>query len=53
MMYQEKAQRFQIAAFETPKHLVYVVSDLPASENLAVLRSMAEPVRAVLRVAET
>lgn len=46
------AQRFQIAAFETPGHLVYVISDLPSQQNQAVMTALSPWVRAVLRKSE-
>ena len=34
----------QVAAFDTTKHAVFVVSDLPESDTLALARALAEPV---------
>jgi hypothetical protein len=50
--YESSVQRYQIAAFETPGHLVYVVSDLTAEKNLQVLAELAPSVRAVLHKRE-
>jgi hypothetical protein len=43
---------YAIAGFETPKHLVYLVSDLPANGNLDMLRSMTSDVTAALKPGE-
>ena len=50
--YESSVQRYQVAAFETPGHLVYVVSDLTAEKNLQVLAELAPSVRAVLHKRE-
>jgi len=47
-MYRSGVQRFEIAGFESRDHLVYVVSDLPGKENLAILRALAPAVRDLL-----
>ena len=49
---ESSVQRYQIAAFETPGHLVYVVSDLTPEKNMRVLADLAPTVRAVLRKSE-
>jgi hypothetical protein len=46
--YRSGAQQFQIASFEGAQHLVYLVSDLPESENLRLLVAMAPQVKSVL-----
>lgn len=38
-------QRFQIAGFETAKHLVFVVSDLLHERNMEVANGLAPAVR--------
>lgn len=38
--YQAGAQRFQIAAFESDRHLIYIVSDLSPAENLRTMTAM-------------
>ncbi len=52
-IYVAGVRRFQLAGFETPKHLVYLVSDLPAAENLAALRAMASEMARTIRNTET
>jgi len=39
--YQSGAQRFQIAAFESDRHLIYVISDLPQAQNMRTMTAMA------------
>lgn len=51
-LYESSVQRYQIAAFETPGHLVYVVSDLSPEKNLQVLANLAPTVRAAVRKGE-
>lgn len=51
-MYTSGARQFAIAAFETPAHLVYVISDLGERQNMRMLESMAAQVRQVLSKAE-
>lgn len=41
-------QRFQIARFETPKHLIFVISDLSGDRNAQIAEAIAPSVRAVL-----
>ena len=48
-LYAAGVQRFRIAGFQTRDHLVYLVSDLPAAENLATLRSLQPGVDQALR----
>lgn len=38
--YQAGAQRFQIAAFESDRHLIYIVSDLSPAENMRTMTAM-------------
>ena len=38
--YQSGVQRFQIAAFESDRHLVYIVSDLSQEENMRTMTAM-------------
>jgi len=47
-MYTSGARQFAIAAFETPAHLVYVISDLGERQNMRMMASMAAQVRQVL-----
>lgn len=47
-IYQGHVQRFAIAGFESRDHLVYLVSDLSDHQNLAILASLAAPVRSFL-----
>jgi hypothetical protein len=46
--YRSGAQRFQIASFEATQHLVYLISDLPSSDNLRLLVAMAPRVKSIL-----
>ena len=39
--YQSGAQRFQVAAFESDRHLIYVISDLSKAENMGTMTAMA------------
>jgi anti-sigma factor (TIGR02949 family) len=47
-LYQASMQKQQVAAFETRDHLVYVVSEMPAAENLEVAARLALPVKAYI-----
>jgi hypothetical protein len=47
-IYAGGVQRFAIAGFESPDHLVYLVSDLDKRRNLNLLASLATPVHAFL-----
>ena len=40
-IYSSSTQRFQIAAFESHDHVVYIISDLPSQRNLDLMRAMA------------
>lgn len=51
-MYSSDARQFSIAGFETPAHLVYLVSDLGEQENMRVMESMATQIREALRKTE-
>jgi anti-sigma factor (TIGR02949 family) len=44
-IYRAKAQRFQIAAFESRDHLAYFVSDLSGQDNMQMMLALAGPVR--------
>lgn len=44
-VYRSGVQQFQIAAFETDKRLVYVISDLPAGKNTEMMIALAPGVR--------
>jgi anti-sigma factor (TIGR02949 family) len=52
-IYRSGVQRFQIAAFESGAHLVYVISDLPQQQNLQLIRAMAPAVKAFLQKLES
>jgi hypothetical protein len=52
-LYVSAVQKYQIAAFETPGHIVYVVSDLAPQQNLQVLADLAPTVRAAIRKGES
>jgi hypothetical protein len=47
-IYQAGVQRFAMNAFESPKFLVYVISDLPAGENSQMMIAMAPAVKELL-----
>jgi hypothetical protein len=47
-IYRGGVQRFAIAGFETRDHLVYLVSDLDGRQNVEMIASLAQPVRALL-----
>jgi anti-sigma factor (TIGR02949 family) len=51
-MYSSDARQFSIAAFETPAHLVYLISDLGPRENMQIMESMAAQIREALSKAE-
>lgn len=46
-------QRFQIAAFQTHDHMVYIISDAPRQQNLAMMQAMAPSLRAYLTKLES
>ena len=47
-IYRATAQKFELASFESRDHLVYLISDLPGSQNADQLLAMAPEVRGVL-----
>ncbi len=47
-IYRTGVQRFQIAAFETSGHLVYVISDLQQQQNMDVMLALAPGVKEFL-----
>jgi hypothetical protein len=47
-VYSSGAERFQIAASETGRHLVYFISDLPGKQNMELMRTMAPRLQQVL-----
>jgi hypothetical protein len=47
-VFTEDVPRFQIAGFETPSYLVFVVSDMGSAENQQLAVSLAGPVAAML-----
>lgn len=49
----ETSGNLQIAGFRTKRHAVFVVSDLPAAENLFVAQTIVAPVRQHLKLSET
>lgn len=42
LVYTSDVQRFRIAAFESQKHLVYVISDLPGRQNLEMMARLSQ-----------
>jgi len=48
-LYSSGVQRFSLAGFETPGHLVYLVSDLDNSDNLAALKVLTPEIDSALR----
>jgi len=46
--YTGKAQRFEIASFETKYHLVYIVSDMAKDQNTQLMLAVAPGIRTVL-----
>jgi hypothetical protein len=47
-MYTSTTDRFQIAAMESETHLVYFISDLPASQNTQMLVAMGPAIKTIL-----
>jgi anti-sigma factor RsiW len=47
-VYSSGTSRFSIAGFETPEHLIYLVSDLDRSANAAVFESMTGSLKTVV-----
>jgi hypothetical protein len=39
--YRAGAQSFQVAAFESERHLIYVISDLSQAQNMQTMTAMA------------
>ncbi len=52
-VYRSGVQKYQIAAFETRDHLVYVVSDLPQQTNIDMLLALAPGVKEFLNKLES
>ena len=48
-VYRAGAGQFQLAAFETPAYLAFVISDLPEKRNLQLAAALAPPVQEFLR----
>ena len=48
-VYRAGASQFQVAAFETPAYLAFVISDLPEKRNLQLAAALAPPVQEFLR----
>ncbi|MDX2154205.1 MAG: hypothetical protein SFV54_25925 [Bryobacteraceae bacterium] len=47
-LYSAAVQRFEIAAFESRQHLVYVISDMPAKQNMETMLAAAPGLKEVL-----
>jgi Putative zinc-finger len=47
-VYRAKASQFQVAAFETPAYLAFVISDLPEERNLQLATALAPSVQGFL-----
>jgi anti-sigma factor (TIGR02949 family) len=47
-LYGTGVERFQVAAFETPAYLVFLISDMPAEENLQLAAALAPGVHGLL-----
>ncbi|HYL78072.1 MAG TPA: zf-HC2 domain-containing protein [Bryobacteraceae bacterium] len=52
-IYRAGVQRFQMAAFESRDHLVYVISDLPQEKNTELMRAMAPALSSYLSELES
>ncbi len=48
-IYQSGVQRFAMDAFESPHHLVYVISDMSPQENREMMVALAQPVSELLK----
>lgn len=48
-IYRTGVQRFQIAAFESPEYLVYVISDLPQQKNTDLMLALAPQIKQFLQ----
>jgi hypothetical protein len=51
-IYQASAQRFEIAAFESQSHLIYLISDLPRQQNTEMMLALAPGVKNFLQKLE-
>jgi len=51
-VYQAGVQRFELAAFESRDHLVYVISDMPKDRNTELMIALAPQVKALLQKLE-
>jgi len=51
-IYQAGVQRFELAAFESRDHMVYVISDLPKERNTELMVALAPQVKALLQKLE-
>ncbi|MEO8027156.1 MAG: hypothetical protein ABI823_11815 [Bryobacteraceae bacterium] len=51
-IYQAGVQRFQLAAFESKSHLVYMISDLSRDQNLEMMATVAPQMKAYLKTLE-
>jgi anti-sigma factor (TIGR02949 family) len=47
-IYTSNVQRFQIAAFESRDHVVYVISDMPGRRNMEMMQAMAPALKTFL-----
>jgi len=52
-IYSSSTQRFQTAAFDSRDFLVYVISDLPAQQNMNLMRAMAPELKTYLNKLES
>jgi hypothetical protein len=52
-IYRTGVQRFQVAAFETRGHLVYVISDQPQQKNMTMLLALVPSVQKFLKQLES
>ncbi len=51
-IFQAGVQRFELAAFESRDHMVYVISDLPKEQNIEIMTALAPQVKAFLNKLE-
>ncbi len=47
-MYDPSTPRFQMAAFESRDHMVYIISDMPKQQNRDLKRAMAPQLKSYL-----
>jgi hypothetical protein len=47
-IYESSVQRFQIAAFESRDHMLYVISDMPGQQNTELMQAMAPALKTFL-----